>query len=85
MSQLYLGKPAVHGNEAAFRDWVLRAFAEIERQSFNDVHVIAKDFSVTGHTATRTLNAGTATLANVANVLCTFIEDLQKRGMKRTQ
>lgn len=68
-----------------FMDWAKQAFADIERASQDDIAIIAKDFTVTNHTATRTLDAATATLADVRNVFCTFIEDMQKRGMKRSQ
>jgi hypothetical protein len=42
----------------------LAGAGEIERASNDDIAQIAKDFTITNHTATRTLNAGTATLAD---------------------
>lgn len=85
MRPVSLGRPNVSNDPETFRRWVLGAFAEIERASNEDAFVVADDFTVTGHTATRTLDAATATATDVANVLCTFIEDLQNRGMKRNQ
>lgn len=70
-------------SDDAFRRWVESCFAEIERASYDDLSSIARDFTVLNHTATHTLDAGTATLADVTNVLCTLIRDLQNRGMKR--
>lgn len=84
MRPLSLGRPNTQ-NPEDFRKWVLAAFAEIERSAADDAFAVADDFTVTGHTPTRTLNAGTATLTDIANVLCTFIQDLQNRGMKRSQ
>lgn len=63
----------------------MQAFAEIERAAAEDTFVVADDFSVSGHTRTRTLNAATATTTDLVNVLCTLLEDLQNRGMKRSQ
>lgn len=37
-------------------------------------------WTTANYTPTRTLNAGTATTADVANVLCTLIEDLKAAG-----
>lgn len=85
MRPVSLGRPAVGNNPELFRRWLLESLAEIERASQEDLAIIAKDFSVSGHTPTRTLDAGTATTTDIANVLCTFIADLQKRGMKRSQ
>lgn len=85
MRPVSLGRPNVSNDPEVFRRWVLGAFAELERASVEDAIVVADDFSVTGHTPTRTIDASTATTAEIANVLCTLIEDLQNRGMKRSQ
>lgn len=85
MRPVSLGRPNVSNDPEAFRRWVLGAFAEIERASVEDAFVVADDFTVSNHTEKRTLNAATATTADIANVLCTLIEDLQNRGMKRNQ
>lgn len=50
-----------------------------------DITEMAQNYSVTGaYTATRALNAGSPTLANVVAVLATLISDLQKGGLNRT-
>lgn len=82
MRPISLGRPNTNDVEG-FRKWVLWAFAEIERAAAEDTFVVADDFTVSGHTPTRTLDAGTATTTDIANVLCTFLDDLQNRGMKR--
>lgn len=84
MRPVALGRP--YGNDPnVFRKWVLECFAEIERAAQDELGLIANDFTVSGHTQTRTLDAATATTSDIADVLCTLIEDLQNRGMKRTQ
>lgn len=85
MRPVSLGRVANGPGVDAWKKWVEQSFAEIERASYEDLSAVANDFTVTNFTETRTLNAGTASLADVANVLCTFIRDLQNRGMKRTQ
>lgn len=84
MRPVSLGKPILKENEQ-WRKWAEECFAELERASYDDEATIAQDFTVTNHTATRTLDKTTATLSDVANVLCTLIEDLQNRGSKRSQ
>jgi hypothetical protein len=85
MRPISLGQPSVTADDKRFRTWVLQCMAEIERASYDDVAVVANDFTVSNHTRTRTLDAATATLTDVKNVLCTFIEDIQNRGAKRNQ
>lgn len=85
MRQVFLNRPNNSDDAKAFREWVMQCMAEIERASYDDPVTVANDFSVSNHTKTRTLDAGTATLADVTNVLCTLIEDIQNRGMKRSQ
>lgn len=85
MRPVFLGQPASKKDEEIFKEWVSTCFAEIELASQDDLPQMVKDFTVTNYTATRTLNAGTATATDIANVLCTLINDLQKRGMKRSQ
>ncbi len=69
----------------AFRDWIVRAFRQVDIAS-NDIDParIADAFTVSNYTETRTLDAGTATATDIANVLATLIDDLKKRGSKRT-
>lgn len=85
MRPVYLGKPSAAGDDKMFRAWVLEAMAQIENASNDSTAQIAKDFTITNHTATRTLDASTATLADLKNVVCTLIEDMQKGGMKRSR
>lgn len=51
----------------------------------NDVIDIASAYTIVGaFTTARTLNTGTATLADVINVIATLITDLQAGGAHRT-
>lgn len=84
MRPVILGRPAQKEAEA-WRKWADECFAEIERASQDDIAAIAQDFTVTNHTPTRSLDAGTAALGDLVDFVCTFIEDLQKRGSKRNQ
>lgn len=84
MRPVALGKPARKEIEE-WKKWAEACFYELERASHEDLATVVADFTVTGHTDTRTLDAGTATLADVTDVLCTLIQDLQNRGMKRSQ
>lgn len=82
-------RPVSFGNAPsdpkAFREWIIRGFRQAEIAS-NDIDParVADAFTVSNYTETRTLDAGTATAADIANVLATFIGDLKKRGSKRT-
>ena len=84
MRPVSLGRPARKELED-WKRWAEQCFAELERASQEDIAAVAADFSVTNHTATRTIDAATATLGDVTDVLCTLISDLQNRGMKRSQ
>lgn len=84
MRPVVLGQPASKQPEA-WKKWVEQCFAELERASQEDMAAVAADFTVTNHTATRSLDAAAATLDDVRNVLATLLEDLQNRGMKRSQ
>jgi hypothetical protein len=65
--------------------FVLEALREIEKASAEaDAGQVADAFTLSNFTETRTFDAGAATLADVRNVVATFIFDLQKRGTKRT-
>lgn len=85
MRQIALGAPPiVDGKEMQmYLDWVTEALAEIERASYDDAITVVDAYTVENHTPTRTLDAGTAVLADVIDVLCTLIEDLKNRGVKR--
>lgn len=85
MRSVSLGHPSRRDDDKVFREWVLSCMAEIERASYDDPNLIAKDYTVSNYTKTRTLDASTATTADIANVLCTLIYDMQNRGTKRSQ
>lgn len=85
MRPVSLGRPYPANSDEAFRRWALEAFAELERASYDDIAAVANDFTVSNHTETRTIDAATATATDVKNVLCTFINDIRNRGMKRSQ
>lgn len=75
-------------NTASVKDPSIKAlFDEIFRASNeNDTIDISKAFTIpaTGtYPATRTLNVTAPTLANVAAVLATLLEDLQRGGTNR--
>ena len=83
MRALYLGSPSESVMSVEqHRQWVHDAIQTIEQASHEDadVSVIAQDFTISNYTETRTLNAGTATLADLANVVATFIDDIKARG-----
>jgi len=64
-------------------DWCVMAIQQIARASqTHDPNVTADSFAVSNVTETRTLDADATTLAEVADVLCTFIQDLKRRGQK---
>ena len=64
---------------------IANAFVEISNATREDAILVADGYTVTNFTATRTLNAGTATLGQLAAFVATFIYDLQKRGQTRAE
>lgn len=64
-------------------DWLMNVIDRIEAASQEDTGAIADPYSVTNTTPLRTINAQTATLAQVAEVVATFLSDMKKRGMNR--
>ena len=63
---------------------MLNALKEIVLASIeSDPAVIASNFTVENYTETRSLNAGTATTTDIANVLATLISDLARGGAKK--
>lgn len=85
MRAVYLSPrpPNAYGDEL-FKQWVSACFDEIQNASIEEIASIASDFTITGYTETRTLDASTATATDVANVLCTLILDLKRHGQHRT-
>lgn len=84
MRPVSLGQPPLN-DKAAMDRWVLSALQEIERSSHDDIPQMFNGYIVTNYTETRTLNAASATTADIANVLCTLIADLKARGPKRAR
>ncbi len=83
MRPIQLSMPPTSSVEAKL-DWCIRAIQEISRASYvADPGVIADGFSVSNVTTSRTLDADTATTAEVADVLATLLQDLKQRGAKR--
>lgn len=59
------------------------ALAEIERASYAERMVtVAQAFTVSNVTETRTLDASTATLADLRNFVGTLVLDMQRGGQK---
>jgi len=63
--------------------FLFNALRDIELASFeNDPTNVASAYTVENYTTTRTLDAGTATATDIANVLATLIADLQRGKVK---
>jgi hypothetical protein len=77
-----LVRPATINNLRDVQD----AFNEVFRASQeNDTIDIAQPYTITGSfTPTRTLNVTSPTIANVAAVLATLIQDLKRGGTSKT-
>jgi len=75
--------PPITASADAKIDWCIRAIQEIARSSrVADPNKVADEFTVANATATRSLDAATASASDVAAVLATFIGDLKQRGSK---
>lgn len=85
MRRVVLGSPPPGADiNSPINRFILGALQEIQRASFeNDTSEIADSYTLSNFTETRTLNAATATTADLANVLCTLLFDMQKRGVKK--
>jgi hypothetical protein len=69
-----------------FEAWAERGFREIENCSLEDAIVVADSYTLGTFTPLRALPAtGAITATQVANVLATFIDDLQKRSANRVE
>lgn len=81
-------KLALPGSPLAGQElqWLMNAVRDIEQASEEDVAIIADNFTVNNLvTQTRTLDASTATLADLVAVFATFLTDIKKRGANRVQ
>ena len=84
MRPIFLGDPL--GDDTKYLlEWVASALRDIELASQDDIAAIFDEYTVTNFTETRTLDATAATLSNVANFICTMVDDLKNRGTKRNQ
>lgn len=82
MSNLSLPERGGFPDDVAY---LLECMDAIDRHSYEDVYEAIKDFSFTGtHTERRTINAGTATLAELRDYVCTIIRDIKQQGQKRS-
>lgn len=83
MSRLALGNPLPGPN--GFQQWVLGALKAIEQASAEDIEAVLSEFSITGTlTERRSIDAGTATLDELRDFLCTMVNDIKKGGQKRS-
>lgn len=68
-----------------FENWVKECFDAIELASTEDMEAIVSEFSFTGVlTKRRTIDAGAATLPQLRDYVCTMVDDIRKRGQKRS-
>lgn len=85
MRPVSFGSPPPVKDAERFAQWVKDCMSEIDRASNEQAEAVADAYTPSNYTATRTLDAGTATATDVANVICTFLDDLKNRGTKRSQ
>lgn len=80
MKEVTIGTPSSQDD----MDFIHNALREIEQASREPgvVEVACDDLTVTNFTETTSLNAGTATLSDVANFVCTLVDVIKKRGLK---
>jgi hypothetical protein len=84
MRPVILGSP-VGGTIEDKVEWLVRAMYKIEVASQDiDALTIADNFTVTNLTEDRDFDADSTTLAEVADVLGTLLQDMKDRGSKRT-
>lgn len=80
MRKLALGAPQSDKDLA----WAFNAIHQIELATYEDVEATMNDLTITGtFTPTRTLNAATATHADLLAFVATMVSDIQKRGQNR--
>lgn len=76
--------PPRNSDKETIERWLIGELRDIETSfRLGDVGPIADSYTVSNFTETRTLDASTATLSDILDVFCTFIDDLQQRGTKR--
>lgn len=75
--------PVLDEKMRPYTNWVRESFNEIERASFDDAITVVDSYSVANYTELRTIDGTSGTLGDVRNFLCTLINDLKNRGVKR--
>lgn len=85
MRKVNLGAPSFQiATQPAPIAWLLRAVMDIAQASNDQItEEVADAYTLSNVTPTRTLDPTTATATDVANVLATLLQDMQKRGVKR--
>lgn len=77
MRQLNFGTPP-RDTEGKI-DWIVRALRQIESASRDNTDEIWDDYTVTNHTDTRTFDANSTTVDELADVVGTLIDDYKNR------
>lgn len=66
--------------------WIDRAFRQLESASQEDLATVFDEYGSTGPlTPTRTIDLVTPSVANLAAVLATLVDDIKKRGSRRSR
>ena len=66
-------------NEKA-EEFAERCFRMISDATHEDIDQVFEVVTVSNFTPTRTLDASTATVSDIANFLATIVDDIKKRG-----
>lgn len=83
MRPLALGRPTGRDTESRLR-WIEASLRQIEEASRSErSSAVADAFSPENVVDTRTFDAASATLADLRNVLGTFLADLRRGGARR--
>jgi hypothetical protein len=84
MRRLHLGSPRSKSTEDQIQ-WLVDSMRKIETASRDiDPFRVADNYQPSNFTVTRTINAGTISLGNLANLVATWIQDLKNRGPKQS-
>lgn len=83
MRPITLGSPPGNASTEAKIDWIIRSLRTIEGASKQGTEQIAHDFTITNLTERFDLDVSTATAAQIAQFLCTFLKSVQQRGIRR--
>ena len=85
MKRLHLG-PIPYGADLETKvNWLLKAMHHVELASQDqDASTTAQSYTLSNVSENRTLDASTISAADLADVVGTYLQDLTKRGQKRT-